>query len=48
MKEEGTWIEEAATKRSAKEGGCVFRQCYGDKFSLRKALIINQVVLCEG
>lgn len=36
MKEEGAGIEEVATKRPAEEGGCVFREGYGDKFSLRK------------
>lgn len=32
-KEEGTGIEEAATKRSAEGGGCVFRERYGDSLS---------------
>ncbi len=41
-------MEEAATKLSAEAGGCVFRDGYGDKLSLRGALgvILDQGIRC--
>lgn len=43
-------MDEAATKLSAEAGGCVFRDGYGDKLSLRGALgvILDQGIWCWG